>query len=312
MGNEVIKIDNSILSDVYSCSTRTWVKYVQYRRMREQGDAGERMKVGSLFHGLFERCLQQFSLEGNIALLEEGYRAAFPEGVSKEKYEWPNLEVIARVWLSHASQHFRQHTPIAIEQYLEMPLTSDIMFFGTVDAITQDHQGNLWIVESKTTGWLREENKRYWTRGSQGKGYWALVTAHYGKEPKGVIWNALEIGKTPPWDGNLNKKCSKHGVKYLECQPLHVTQEVIGPVVYTREQLGWWWTQVIRGAQRYQLLKTYTPGEISWIPTEGQFSYPGCSTCDLADWCHAGRLTSHMAGMMVEQPWPPRPLYEEE
>src|ERR1044071_2037808 len=302
-----IRIDNSMLGDVLSCSTRGWVKYVQHKQMRQMTGPSERMGVGRLFHGLFEKCLQGEALDPMLYAFECAWYATFPHGVQEEKYQLANLLIIAETWLRHNSTYFRDYTPVAIEQYLEMPLGDNVTFFGTLDALVENTRGELWIVESKTTGWLTEIKKQYWMRGSQGMGYWELVKYHYGREPKGVLWNVVEITKIPPYDGNLMKKCSKHGVKYQECQFTHVKHEMVGPVVYQVHQLDAWCRQLLEGAGKLDTLQYVTPEMIDQmhfnqplLPTEGRFTYPGCSQCDLTDWCWAGRPVHMMQGMMEE------------
>ena len=307
----MIKIDNSMLGDMLSCSTRAWVKYVQHKQMRKQeGDKSrERMMVGSLFHGVFERCLQGEDLAVNLLKFQDKYNIVFPEGVTEEKYEILNLITIAEIWLRYNSTYFRDYTPVAIEKYLEMPLGEEVTFFGTIDALVENQRGELWIVESKTTGWLREEMKNYWRRGSQGMGYWELVRHNYGREPKGVIWNVVEIGKIPPYDGKMSKRCYKHSVKYEECQFMHVKYEVVGPVVHQEHQLKSWRIDVVNGAVRLGHLSEVKPEWVEQydtgvLPQQGRFTYPGCSQCEFTDWCSAGRPIQMMEGMMEEYIWP--------
>ena len=297
----MILIDNSMLGDILSCSTRAWVKYVQHKHMRvQEGDGHERMAVGTLFHQVFAHSLMQWMDEANLAWFAQAYQETFPEGVTTEKYELHNLLLIAETWLRSSRQHFRGMDVVDVEQYLEMPLSPWVTYFGTVDAVVRDQHG-LWIVESKTTGWLTEEKKRFWTRGSQGMGYWELVKHKYGEEPRGVIWNVVEIGKVPPWDGNVHKKCQKHGVKYLECQTLHVSSQVIGPVGYSQEQREVWRYDVLTAAEKFAQLER---SPLENIMQEGRFTYPGCATCPFTDWCWAGRPVQYMTSMMEDFAWP--------
>ena len=296
-------IDNSMLQDIFSCSTRAWVKYVQHKQMRVQDQkARERMQVGNVFHNVFEACLLHHDISKILCDLSHEYGLMFPEGVTQEKYTRENLLVIAAVWLRDLSTYFRDYDVLATEKTLEMALAPDVTFFGTPDAVLENEQG-IWIVDNKTTGWLSEEKKHFWARGSQGMGYWELVHEHYGKEPRGVVWNALEIGKIPPYDGNLNKKCAKHSVKYGECQVLHVNKVMVGPVTYTREQLALWRRQAERGASIMQVLEQ-TGMDAHLLPMEGQFTYPGCSQCQFTDWCWGGRNVQMMPSMMEVYLWP--------
>lgn len=301
-----IDIDNSILGDVLSCSTRAWVKHVQHLRMRPRGGKSEeRMKVGSLFHSVFERCLWKWEIWENLAELEKEYHVSFPGGVQEEKYFLLNLLIIAEVWLRHTSTYFRNYILLGTEERLEMPLAPGVTFFGTLDAVVENERGEIWIIESKTTGWLREEMKQYWTHSSQGMGYWALVSYIYGKEPKGIVWNVVQIEKVPPYDGNMQRKCQKHSVKYEECQSLHVTQALIGPIVYRKDQIDHWKQQVKYGVNKFDFLQGTPRKNICSIETEGQFTYPGCGTCEFKDWCWAGRPVELMESMMEEYVWPP-------
>jgi len=291
-----------MLQDILSCSTRAWVKYVQHKWIREQDPkASERMQVGTLFHKLFEWTLERRDVYESLFSFETQYHAMFFEGVSQEKYTLANLLVIAEVWLRDLSIYFRDYDVLATEQILRMPLSESVTFFGTPDAVLENEHG-IWIVDNKTTGWLSEEKKKFWARGSQGMGYWSLVTHYYGKEPRGVLWNALEIGKIPPYDGNMSKKCAKHSVKYGECQSLHVNKQMIGPVTYTKDQVASWYVQVINATARFATLQAqpdYAPVEM-----EGRFTYPGCSQCGLTDWCWGGRPVHLMSSMMEEYTWP--------
>src|SRR6266567_1448033 len=107
----MIEIDNSMLQDILSCSTRAWVKYVQHKWIREQDPKqSERMQVGTLFHKLFERCLSRM---GTLA----------------------NLCLIAEVWLRDLSTYFRDYDVLATEQRFDMGLSETVMFFGTPDAV---------------------------------------------------------------------------------------------------------------------------------------------------------------------------------
>ncbi len=297
----MMKLDNSMLQDILSCSTRAWVKYVQHKQMRVQDDkVRERLAVGTLLHQVFAHSLMQWMDEANLAWMAQAYQAIFPEGVTEPKYELSNVLLIAETWLRSTRMHFRGFDVVAVEELMEMPLGVDVTFFGHIDAVVRDQHG-LWIVESKTTGWLTEEKKRFWTRGSQGMGYWALVAHHYQEEPRGVLWNVVEIGKVPPYDGNMAKRCQKHGVKYLECQALHVSHCVLGPVTYSREQLESWRCDVLTASEMF--------GQVQVSPVEnlmqqGRFTYPGCAQCQFSDWCWAGRPLSYISSMMEDCAWP--------
>lgn len=300
----MIQIDNSMLQDILSCSTRAWVKYVQHKWIRDQDPkASERMVVGNLFHRMFERCLLKQSVSENLTLFGETYYIAFPAGVAQEKYILENLLVLAQVWLRDLNTYFKDYDVLATEQTLHMGLSPEVTFFGTPDAVLENEHG-IWIVDNKTTGWLSEEKKRFWARGSQGMGYWELVEQCYGKEPRGILWNVLEIGKIPPYDGNLTKKCHKHRVKYAECQALHVSKMMIGPVTYTARQLENWRAQALSGAVIFQDISEIETSNADLLKMEGQFTYPGCSACGLTDWCWGGRNSGMMQSMMEEYLWP--------
>lgn len=266
------------------------------------------MEVGKLFHALFQRCLQRIEPQQNMIEFGEQWYHTFPEGVEEEKYHINNLDIIAANWLKYNSVYFRDYEPVLVEKYLEMPLCDGVMFFGVLDAVVRNARGELWIVESKSTGDI-DRNKHYWLSNAQGMGYWELVRYHLGREPKGVLWNGVEVRKIPPYDGVMTKKCGKHKVKYSECQSLHVRMEMVGPVTYTRDRLDLWQNQVSGAAWKFERLlendMDFSQGRLMYVLLqEGRFTYPGCSSCDFRPWCDAGRPVAMMEQMMEPYVWP--------
>ena len=123
--------------------------------------------------------------------------------------------------------------------------------------------------------------------------------------------NGMEVTRLPPWDGNMEKKCQTHKVKYDECQGLHVHGRWVGPLWWSESRLEQWKRDVLAQAERLLWLRDEVAhdGMMDNIMMDGQFRWPGCNggrgfgPCSYRPFCQAGRPVQGLSQMMVHSPW---------
>ncbi len=82
-------------------------------------------------------------------------------------------------------------TPIAIEEKVEMLLTPDITIHGTLDLVQVDGDGNMWLIDHKTTNAFGVLVDRRMQLNFQLLTYALLCQDYFGKAPAGAILNML-------------------------------------------------------------------------------------------------------------------------
>lgn len=83
------------------------------------------------------------------------------------------------------------YTPIAIEEKVEMLLTPDITLHGTLDLVQMDGDGNMWLIDHKTTNAFGVLVDRRMQLNFQLLTYALLCQDFFGKPPTGAKLNML-------------------------------------------------------------------------------------------------------------------------
>lgn len=306
-------IDFSMANDM-ACDMRTWLKHVQHLAVNNYDEEPGAREAGSLFHELFAAMLiPQFV---DMAAL---YAKYFPNGSQEDRLSLVNLHTIylycMQNWDTNISKQFARILPDTIERVFVEELSPDLYLrglylTGMIDALAEDHQGNIWVIEHKTTGNIDQRWSDGWYTSPQGMIYqWGAERLFPGVAIKGTYIHAVELRTLPPYDGNLHKKCSSHKVKYEECQPLHMKQRLIGPIVYTDAQKKMWRREIgKRAGLLYAMQQSAFKQTTLWgYDQQGMFTYNNranlCAGCMFKDFCHKGdRNVKFIPSMMHQIP----------
>lgn len=294
-------INNSALSLFSTCETKAWIRWGQEKVMA-QAEAPGPMQVGSVLHAQFKHWMEGGTYD------DATFDAAWQEHMgdilpNKERLYKENVQKVLLAW--HAKQELasRRLTMLQPEHELVVPLGQvrgeEIVFYGTADGIIEWNDYP-YLLEHKTTGMMTAAWCASWEMKSQLQGYmWAL--RELGHTVRGAFINALEVRKLPPWDGNMQKKCGTHKLKYAECQPAHVKTEWIGPLTWSDARLDTWRENALSIADR--LLDMKRPFVEALPLMDGQFKWPGCEMCSYRRWCQAGRPLENLDSMMIHESW---------
>lgn len=298
-----VLIDHSIANDM-QCDTRSYLRHVQNLRVNKAYDEepGAR-EAGSLFHEAFAAYFQYIPCD-----FGELYAAYFLHGTQEERLGLGNLARIYEYSLENIERLLQGFTLIgeSVERVFVYQFAPEIYLTGTIDALVKDAQGSIWVLEHKTTGSMDMRWCDQWYTSAQGMIYkWGAEQLFPGVEVKGMLVHGLELRVLPPYDGNMEKKCSSHKVKYKECQGLHIKQQLIGPIRYTQAQEKMWQDQIYLKALHLQNLRNLPVGVLQ---QQGIFAQSGnkgnlCRVCEYKDFCHkAGREFSLIQSMMHVEP----------
>lgn len=82
-------------------------------------------------------------------------------------------------------------TPVAVEQKVEMLLTPDVTLHGTLDLVMADPDGNLWLIDHKTTASFEALVDRRLQLNFQLQTYAMLCEDYFGTAPAGASLNML-------------------------------------------------------------------------------------------------------------------------
>lgn len=312
-----MRIDYSTMSDL-QCSTRAWLSYCAPHRLigvdapgnglQMKGHINEPMRAGSLVHEVMEEFWRGEKSSSALWLFEEKYHSYFPEGSKQERYSYGNMHAILSAYTEHYAREGYPWKFYEVEHRFELPWGNGIEFFGRIDGVVKNPDGSLWIVETKSTGYIDDLWSAQWSTSAQLMGYvWAARQLYPGQVIRGAYVNALEIKALPPSDGNIQKKCRIHGVAYLECQPAHVRHALLGPFVFSEYQLEQWRETILFQATALDILSSY-----HWLdnlPMEGMFVYAHkgnlCSSCQFKPFCHVTKRSEEAVRQLMES----RPAY---
>ena len=274
------------------------------------------MEVGTLLHWALAHWLQGRDPQEILAHFDQAWQDTAGETLPRQERLHPaNVKLCLQHWM--AQQPRRDVHVCATEQTFEVPLGringEEIMYYGTPDALLE-WKSDLYVLDHKSTGDIDEDWAAQWSMNSGLQGYvWGLRQRGY--PIKGAFVNGIEIRRLPPWDGNLEKKCQTHKVKYKECQPIHVKGEWVGPLWWSDARLECWRKDVLSMTRRLMDLRE---ADLDTVKMDGQWRWPGCSggrgraPCQYRSFCQAGRPTEGLTHMMIPVPWRRESVSEEE
>lgn len=301
-------VNNSLLRLLAECETKAWIRWGQELVMTERDGPGP-MEVGQALHVAFAAWMRGETTREVLACFEEGWGRYIGEELPREERLHPgNVRLVLEHFLLAQEGRVRDFDVIEgyTERAFEVPLGTvhgeEVIFYGTLDGLI-DWKGGTWLLEHKTTGNMDQHWEAQWGMTAQLQGYvWAL--RQMGVQVKGAFVNGLEVRRLPPWDGNFQKKCGQHKVKYLECQGLHVKHTWVGPLWWSSERLAQWRRDVLAQVERLMWLREeWERASLENVMMDGQFRWPGCQRCQYKPWCQAGRPEGGLAQMMVHSPW---------
>ena len=301
-----VYIDNSMLTTVAVCDTKTVVRYVQGQMSRTEkatlnsGTAGHEAMAVYFKTGDAQAALDKFT-----EFYAEWAQANVPP---EDGRSYENCFACLSTWFDN---HPISKLPfIVVPDWIEIgfsfPLTDDghFVFVGRIDAIVRDLETDrLRILDHKFTGRVDGRFAKGFTMDSQFSGYIWAGQQQLGIPIDGGFVNGVEFSKLP---SDPQRKCAKHGVVFAECGFLHANSKII-LVNRTPQQIARWKASAVYLAKRYEELaaKYALPEYIPAVKQQGQFVYGACPMCDVYDFCAAGRPTHMMSSLFQHSPWEP-------
>jgi hypothetical protein len=304
-------VNNSLLSLLATCETATYLRWGQEVIWKEKQGIGP-MEVGQVLHEALAAWLKGENAPTVQQCFSNTWHDVIGDALPKqERLQRSNVMLCLQHWM--AQQPRRDVKVVAIEKTFEVPLGivggEEILYYGTPDAILE-WKGSLYVLDHKSTGDIDDDWAAQWYMNTGLQGYvWSLRKLGY-KMVKGAFVNGIEIKRLPPWDGNLEKKCQTHKVKYKECQPVHVKGQWVGPLWWSDARLEQWKRDALTAVGTLLRLRDHDIRQgLDAITMDGQWRWPGCSggrgraPCQFRDFCNAGRPRESLTHMMVHSPW---------
>lgn len=298
--DDAIIVDNSILTAMAACPTQAALRYALGLTMDEDRAP---LQAGHAAHLVLAAHLQGKPLTETLHALAEYTEWARDHVEANDRLAAHNVEAILGRWVT---THPVAALPFAVDPALvevgfAVPLDTNIVFVGRMDALVRDENGAWYVLEHKTTGRLDERWRKRYKSSAQITGYvWAAQ--QYLHEPvAGCFVNGIEFGRLP----TDTKKCRTHGVPYAECSVLHARFDLL---IEHRapHQLAAWADAARRLARRYAdlCLRVGDLKDIATVPMLGQFT-GACIECQFADFCSVGRPLQAGEAMLRHEPWSP-------
>ena len=306
-----IRINNSLLKLLAACETQAYLRWGQELIWKEKQGAGP-MEVGQILHVALAAWLQGEEQSTILATFDAGWPVIIGDIPPQQaRLQYANVRLCLQHWM--AQQPRRDMNVLQTETMFEVPLGTrngeEIVYYGTPDTLVE-WKGEKYIIDHKSTGDITDDWSAQWTMDSGLQGYvWGL--RQLGHAVKGAFVNGIEVTRLPPWDGNLEKKCQTHKVKYKECQPVHVKGQWVGPLFWSDARLAQWKRDVLAQVGRLVWLRHEAgrDGLLDNVKMDGQWRWPGCNggrgraPCQYRGFCQAGRPVQGMQQMMVHADW---------
>jgi len=185
------------------CPQKEHYHYVERLRPREVAWA---LSVGSAWHKGLEvwqrgEVDEDGAVAAGLATLD-WIRPQNEEEQYKLELERARVEVLIRV----AIRHFQPRNLIAVERQFELPICNPktgrksrkFILGGKIDAIAEDENGVLWIIENKTVGTGLEAFRETFGLNNQYSLYYHAVSQLYDKPVGGVIVRSIAKTRTEP------------------------------------------------------------------------------------------------------------------
>mgnify|MGYP001610844589 CR=1 FL=1 len=299
-----IIVDNTILAAMQTCDTLAATAYVLGQSMFEE--AGP-LVCGSAIHTALETWFKSgHDTEQAMQALETAFKPWADEHATsdRDRFQYTNVAAIMRQWfVTHppAALPFKTD-PALIEVGFALPLADDVIFVGRMDALVWDAQGAWWIVDHKSTYRLDDTWRKTQRASAQYTGYLWAGQQHLNQPVVGVYGNGIEVSLLP---SDPVRKCRDHGVKYIECGPLHARFELL-LTQRTPAQIEQWKMSALVLARKFAALKAQVRSldDLAPVPLTGQFT-GACARCQFYDWCRVGRQVEMVPALMRYEPWEP-------
>jgi len=310
-------VDNSMLSALFTCTTKAWVRYGQHLTTTDQraellsGQAGH--AALAMYHTTGDRIRA-------LMAYDDLYRAWGSSNVDpNERLSYHNTYTILKQFLQnhpiHNGVHDRSWMYQPITGLVEVPFEvalddhGDFLFIGRIDVVGQYNQHYI-VNENKFTGRIAEDWKRTFRNDSQLSGYfygckYGLVGGQSLNLPiMGGFVTAIQLSKLP---SDPVRRCKDHGVKYSECSVQHAKWEIFGPLPREESMIHSWRADALAGAKRLKAIFEEAPNlsDVNRIAQEGTFTR-ACRWCELQAVCETGRQPHGLLGKLIVSKWDPR------
>ncbi len=302
-------VDNTMLRTLARCETAAALRHV-LGYVGEGDESGPAAQAGIAMHEALAAYFRTGLVADAVAALEpyRTYSDAHGLGDPGSRFARLSYENVLRVLTAWIEDHPREQLPFtveAVEVGFSVPLTDTVAFTGRIDAIVRSrHNGELYVVDHKTTARLTPDWVAQWKRDVQMSGYVWAVQCTLGQPVVGVYINAIELQRLP----TSGRPCATHGVPYAECGSLHSQSQFI-LVSRSPMQLAEWRAEAIALAQQYEALaaRVTSVADATQTRVQGLFT-GGCTYCTFRDFCLAGRPPAYASTMLRHDPWMPHAL----
>lgn len=295
-------IDNSTLASFAKCPSQAILRYHLGYTTEEESHA---LQAGSAIHTSLECYYKGGQVQQALELFGRAYEEYSEQNIGpKDRLHYTNLEKVMRAWYT---THPKEELPYKIHpEFVEIgfnyPLCKDIVLVGRLDALVSSWDERWWYpLDHKSTKRIDDMWVRDFQLGSQMSGYiWGA--SQMMENVVGAYINGIETSKLP---SDPKRKCSTHGVKYVECSLAHMNSELF-ITQRTAEELAEWKRTAIHLAKRWVRLtqQIERPEDIHKALMLGTFN-GSCRYCESYDWCTQGRPASLVKNLFVYKPWVP-------
>jgi PD-(D/E)XK nuclease superfamily len=317
--DELLVVDNSILSATAKCHTYAFVRYAL--GLDKRGEALP-LAAGSAFHTGMELWLGGASVAKASREMMRQYEPAVQSYLEVAELDHLSSddarfepEWVSSIFTAHL-QKLEERFPFKVlKASMEKPVATpfpvkelgEVLYVARLDALVRKWEaGGVWSFDHKSTrkitDWWEDKQKT----SSQWSGQVWIGRQHGQENLEGVIVHAVEL----PNPHTSDRKCREHGVPYTECTVRHATYSYIY-ITRSEAEMDAWLTTAQQLTREYAglkyMAKRHGLAAIEKIEMQGRFN-DGCTFCSMKEWCRLGRNTSPHAirAAFVESVWDPR------
>lgn len=194
-----MEFNNSRLQQYLSCPRSFLHRYLKKMTTKKKPHF---FVLGESIHKFIEMFYRTKDPKLALRQIETIFQAASKDTALLSKEEVHELECdkqmalgIGEVYPEFYGQDFDTYDKFLTEQTFKLPLgDTGHTYFGTLDALLQDHAGDWWILETKTAA-PSTVNQDYFERikiDSQVAGYMHGAKQLLGDFPKGIVYNVIK------------------------------------------------------------------------------------------------------------------------
>ncbi|ACV58110.1 RecB family exonuclease [Alicyclobacillus acidocaldarius] len=185
-----------------TCPTKERLWYVERLRPREVSWA---LSIGTAWHtGLEVWQRGEADEDGAVAAGLATLDWIRPEN-DEEAYKLQLERIRTEVMIRFAIRHFKPRRLVAVEKQFEIPILNPatgrksrkFRLSGKIDALCEDEDGNLWILENKTTASI-EQFKQSYGMSQQLTLYVYAASRVFGRPIAGSVVRALQKSRMEP------------------------------------------------------------------------------------------------------------------